>query len=168
MLRAPNPGWGLSYVLSKHESEDYSNLYESIKFTNENPITHIRIVSDMIQPDINRIPNAKYSINIHNKKVVWQERITNELGSKECLVPLLHPIVDADGNIQPCCGMHIATDPPTYDFGKETAICNWKDYWEYSGLQKKYDGTNCKTCQYSQYNKTLKMMMKEPKNRRFV
>ncbi len=164
MLRAPNPGWGLSYVLSKHEPKDYSNLHKAIEFTEENPVTHLRVVSDMMHPDENRIPKFRDIID----KVVFQERTTNVLGDKECLVPLLHPIVDTDGNIQPCCGMHFATDPPQYDFGKETAICNWKDYWEYSAHQKKYDGTKCKICQYDSYNKTLKMLLEVPKNRRFV
>ncbi len=169
ILRAPNSGWGLSHILSLCELTNYSNLKQTIKFSNNPSISHLRVVSDMMHTNENRIPEAKkYTKKLDNSKVIWQERTTNELGSKECLVPLLHPIVDANGDIQPCCGIHFATDPPTYDFGKETAICNWRDYDKYLEEQTKYDGTKCKICQYSQYNKTLKMLLEEPKNRKFV
>ncbi len=170
MSRAPNAGWALSYIVSKHEPKDYSNLKKAVEFSNWGLISHLRVVSDMMYPDENRLPRARKNIRktLDDSKVVWQERITNELGSKECLVPLVHPILDADGNIQPCCGAHFASTPPCYKYEKETAVCNWRDYDKYIEKQTIYDGTKCEICQYSQYNTTLKMLLEKPKNRRFV
>lgn len=168
MLRAPNAGWGLSYVLSEYEPKNYEHLYQTIKFSNENPVSHVRVVSSMIHPDENRIPKARDYIKLDDNKVVWQERITNELGDRECLMPLLHPVIDTEGNVQPCCSIHFATEPPTYDYGEKTDICNWEDYGEYLERQTKYDGTICKICQYGEYNRTLKILLEVPKNKRFI
>ncbi len=186
--RAPDTGWALSYILSEFEPSDYNNLKQAVEFSNHPPtffddkwafftgnhnygsISHLRVVSDMKYPNENRLPIARENIrkSLDDSKVVWQERTTNKRGSKECLVPLVHPIVDANGDMQPCCGAHFATKSPAYKYEKETAICNWKDYHKYVEEQTIYDGTKCDICQYSQYNDVLKMLLDKPKNRKFV
>jgi len=80
----------------------------------------------------------------------------------------LHPIVGVDGNIQPCCGIHFATEPPTYDFGRETSLCYYTNYPEYSKQGAIFDGKDCKICQYGEYNRTLEMLVNKPKHERFV
>lgn len=166
--RAPYVDWGLSYVLSPYEK---GGLVDAIEFVNEHKLTHLRVVSDMMQPDENRIPEYKKNIKLFgmdDSRVIWQERTKNEPGCKDCLVYLLHPIIDTNGDIQPCCGIHFATEPPAYDFGKTTAICHWKDYFRLLEKQKPYDGRNCKICQYMSYNHALNMLKETPKHGRFV
>lgn len=165
--RAPYTDWGLSIVLSNN---NYESLKDMIEFSNKNNITHIRVVSDMMYPNKNRLASAKKYIKeiCDDSKVIWQERLENKLGSKKCKVPLLHPIIDVDGNIQPCCGIHFATESPTYDFGKKTSICNWRDYEKYIKKQEVYNGSKCEICQYDEYNKCLEMLLETPKHRRFI
>jgi len=167
MVRGPSVDWGMSYVLGK-ENAPYTNLNAAIDFTDHNDLTHLRIVSDMMHPDKNRIPKAKKHIGKTSDKIVWQERTSNVHGRKNCLVNLLHPIVDADGNMQPCCGIMIATTPPTHDFGKDTAMCHWTEYREMIEKQKPFDGKDCDICQYDAYNETLEMLLTKPKHEKFI
>ena len=167
MKRGTNVDWGLSYVLGD-EHVPYKNLNDAITYTDTHDITHLRIVSDMMHPDENRIPKAKVYIGKTSDKIVWQERTSNVHGQKKCLVNLLHPIVDTYGNIQPCCGINFATNPPTYDFGESTAICNWKEYREMIEKQIPFNGSNCEICQYDAYNELLKMLLTKPKHEKFV
>jgi len=167
MNRGPAVDWAMSYVLG-NEDEPYANLENAINFTDTHNLTHLRIVSDMMHPDENRIPKAKEYIGETSNKIVWQERTDNVHGKSKCLVNLLHPIVDADGNMQPCCGIMIATTPPTHDFNKQTAMCHWTEYREMIEKQIPFDGKNCDICQYDEYNKTLEMLLTKPKHSKFV
>ena len=167
MIRAPAVDWGLSYVLGK-EDEPYTNLKNAIDFVDTHRITHLRVVSDMMHPDENRIPKAKEFLEQTSDKIVWQERTTNVHGRKNCLVNLLHPIVDADGNMQPCCGMMIATTPPTHDFNETTAMCHWTEYRKMIENQKPFNGKDCDICQYDAYNETLEMLLTKPTHNKFV
>ena len=167
MKRAPDADWGMSYVLG-NEQAPYKNLEKAITFTNKYKLTHLRIVSDMMHPDENRLADAKKHFGRTNDKIIWQERTSNEKGIKKCLVNLLHPIIDADGNIQPCCGIHFATDPPAYDFGEQTAIGHWTKLSHMIKNQTPFDGKDCKICQYGDYNRALEMILNIPKHRRFV
>ena len=167
MKRGQDVDWGMSYVLGD-EDISYTNLKKAINFTNENNLTHLRIVSDMMHPDENRIPNAKEYFGGTSEKIIWQERITNEHGSKKCLVNLLHPIVDVNGDMQPCCGIHFSTNPPLHDFGKDTAMCNWTEYRDMIEKQTSFNGKDCEICQYMDYNRTLKMLLTKPQHSKFV
>jgi len=176
MKRGKDTDWGMSYVLGQ-ENLEYQNIRDAIKYTDESALTHLRIVSDMMNPDVNRIPRAKNNsfsydngvfVGTTSKKIIWQERTNNEPGTKNCLVNLLHPIVDAYGNIQPCCGIHFSTTPPKYDFGKETSICNWKDFRKKVENQEPFDGTVCDICQYMDYNRALEMILNKPEHEKFV
>ena len=167
MTRGPDVDWAMSYVLGD-EVIPYINLKKAIDFTDTNNLTHLRVVSDMMHPDENRIPKAKEYLGKTSDKIIWQERISNVHGKKNCLVNLLHPIVDADGNMQPCCGMMIATTPPTHDFSKDTAMCHWTEYGEMIKKQKPFDGKNCDICQYDAYNEALEMLITKPNHTKFV
>jgi len=167
MERGLDVDWGLSYVLGE-ESAPYQNLKNAIDYTDNHNITHLRIVSDMMHPDENRIPQAKNHFGKTSNKIVWQERTSNVHGRKKCLVNLLHPIIDTDGNIQPCCGMMIATTPPTHDFDKTTAMCHWTEYRKIIENQIPFNGKNCDICQYDAYNETLEMLLAKPKHKKFI
>jgi MoaA/NifB/PqqE/SkfB family radical SAM enzyme len=167
--RAKKVDWGCSYILG--DKKDYVYLIQLINFVNNTKMTHLRVVSDMKEPNNNRIPQTREYLRyreIDDSKVIWQERTTNEIGRKKCMVPLLHPIIDVDGNVQPCCGIHFATNPPTYDFSKQTAICNWRQYPKFIEKQYTYDGSKCMICQYAKYNECLDMLKITPKHKRFI
>jgi len=164
MIRAPDVDWGISYVISKYEPKHYTNLCEAMEFAEKDSITHLRVVSDMMHPNENRLPKFRD----HHDKVIFQERTTNVHGRKKCLVNLLHPIIDVDGNVQPCCGIMIATTPPTHDFNEQTAMCHWTKYRDIIEKQIPFDGKDCDVCQYDAYNESLEMLLTKPKHEKFV
>ena len=167
MKRGNKVDWGMSYVLG-NETEEFANLQNSIYFTENSDLTHLRIVSNMMNPGVDNLERAKSILSKTGDKIIWQSRTKNKKGTKNCYNSLLHPIIDAEGNVQPCCGIHFATTPPTYDFGKETAICHWRDYKDFVKKQIPYDGTKCDICQYDDYNKTLEMLLTKPEHETFV
>jgi len=175
--RAPDAGWGHSLVLGQPKYTDFwfdpqmDYMKGLIGMTNEPNFSHLRIVSDMMHPDENRIPLLKRFIDdsgIDTSKVIWQERTENEKGIKDCKVGLLHPVIDATGYMQPCCGIHFATTPPAFDFNEDTSMCHWTNYAKRVEDQEVFDGENCDICQYMDYNRTLEMLLTKPANSRFV
>lgn len=168
MRRAPEADWGMSYIVNDVDKEYVKKL---VDFANDNPITHIRMVSDMRTPYVNHLPDLREyieSLNTDSSKIVWQERTQNKLGVKECLLSLLHPVIDVDGNVQPCCGAHFSSDPPAFDFNKKTSMCHYTQYPERINKQLPFDGTNCAVCQYDDYNKVLEILKTKPTHSKFV
>jgi len=166
--RGDEVDWGLSYVIGS--TDDSRSMEDMIKFSQDYSITHIRAVSNMREPEYNHLPKVRFLTKqkgLDDSKVVWNERVNNEQGRKDCRVPLLHPVIDVDGYIQPCCGIHFAITPE-HDFGKKTALCHWTEYPKLLEEQKTYDGRECKICQYAEYNKGLDILQEKPVHRRFI
>lgn len=167
--RGSKVDWGFSYVVGKDDNGQ--GLADMINFVNEYKLTHMRVVSNMREPNYNYIPRVKMLIKqkgIDDDRVVWQERENNEQGRHDCKVGLLHPVIDANGYVQPCCGVHFSTEPPTHDFNKQTAYCHWREFPKVIKEQRSYDGDKCKICQYGEYNRGLDLLLEKPVHKNFV
>jgi len=91
-----NVSWAFSYVLTR--SPDVDNLMKHIEVAERVGMTHVRIVSDIL--DYSNIPEID---NIDSELVIRQKRDKPKRGNKDCWISLLKPVIDATGRIFPCC-----------------------------------------------------------------
>jgi len=85
-----------SYVLTKNP--DIDNLQRHVEFAEEIGMTHVRVVSDIL--NAHEVPKIG---DINSDLVIMQPRDTPRRGTKDCWISLLKPIIDASGRIFPCC-----------------------------------------------------------------
>jgi MoaA/NifB/PqqE/SkfB family radical SAM enzyme len=129
-------------------------------------VTHLRFVQElmelpavglrMFQENLSQFPKAFFQ---------WRDNFTK--GIRSCLISLLKPVLNCDGQIYPCCGTQYALGfkrdelgvmPPSMSMGR------WEDFHK----QSPFDGSVCKRCYYQDYNTALKHMMEVMLHEDFV
>ena len=107
LLRAPSVSWGMSYVVTSNPN--YGSLVKAIRFVNDHGMTHLRVVSDILDelnspdmPEIKRV--VRYlAEGIDETRIIYQGRKHPSHGRKDCRIGLLKPNITANGHINPCC-----------------------------------------------------------------
>jgi len=127
-------------------------------------ITHIRFVTNILNPNSMLLEQCKESCSNCSTKAIYQDRSHYTKGTKHCRVSKLKPIVDPSGYVFPCCGVQYATDKqrqtPEY-----MRLCHWTDFdWNTSP----FDGSICRKCYYNEYNQTLAALVKKIDHVNFV
>jgi MoaA/NifB/PqqE/SkfB family radical SAM enzyme len=162
--------WGFSYVITSSLNEE--NLIEIIQTANVMNFTHVRLVSDLLDLDttesMENIKKLLVSKNIDDSLVIYQGRKEFTSGTKKCLISLLKPVINADGNIYPCCGAQYAIDPPMLECNKVMSMGKLSDLKLIYEGQKNFDGSICSKCYYSEYNILLEKMTEKLKHKEFV
>jgi MoaA/NifB/PqqE/SkfB family radical SAM enzyme len=162
--------WGFSYVVTSKLNE--VNLLEIIRTANENNFTHVRLVSDLLDLEsaqiMEYIKELLQSENIDDSLVIYQGRKDFTKGTKKCLISLLKPVINADGNIYPCCGAQYAFDPPTLDCSKVMSMGKLSDLKLIYEEQRNFDGSICSRCYYNEYNILLDKMTGKLKHKEFI
>ena len=147
----PEVDWAFSYILSG----SLDNLTDVVRLANKLDFTHVRVVSDILNPSAELMAEAKRLLAGMDDRVIYQDRAMPTKGTRDCYISLLKPTIAADGKIYPCCGIQYArTDMPkdfTYDMGENLD--------EIIEGQKHYDGSLCERCYYSDYNELMAMVM---------
>ena len=170
--RAPSVAWGMSYVVTAEPR--YDGLVEAIHFANDMKMTHLRVVSDILDedgsPDVSEIKRVVNFLDkdIDDSRVVYQGRKHPTSGRKNCWIGLLKPNITADGFITPCCGVMYARDKPDRCFPKDMMmghVDNIQHIWK---EQKPFDGSQCVRCYYDDYNSLLANMLAEIDHENFV
>lgn len=171
MIKAcPNVDWGISYVVTK--DLDLPMISDVIKFSNKHNLTHVRLVSDLLDLESIRemevIKSYMRKHNVDDSRVVYQGRKAYTRGTKKCLISLLKPVINADGKIYPCCGVQYASEDPSLSCGKEMVMGNAFDLKEIYDHQIYFDGSICDRCYYDEYNVMLNKMTQKISHREFV
>jgi len=125
-------------------------------------MTHIRFVEDIL----NACPASMAEVEAacaFSSKAIFQGRSAFATGQKHCHISKLKPVINADGNIFPCCGVQYATD----DLKKMPKACSM-GHWSTFHTMPIFDGRVCKKCYYSDYNKALELMTTPVKHERFL
>ena len=156
-----NVAWAFSYVLTA--SPDIDNLTKHVRFAEKVNMTHVRVVSDILNYD--NIPEID---DIDSKLIIRQKRNHPTKGNRDCWISLLKPVIDPTGKIFPCCGVQYAEEKDSKDFVDSMCMGTYKmvsDIW--FGLRK-FDGSKCVECYYAEYNNFLTKLMFNLEHRKFV
>ena len=166
----PRVDWAFSYVLSAKPF--IGQMAKAVDFANESGFTHIRIVSDMLSleniPDMKEIRTLLELHGIDVSKVIFQGRKHPTKGQPKCWISLLKPLVDAKGDVYPCCGTQYALDPPDLDYGESMKMGHWTDFPALYANQVPFDGSRCVKCYYSDYNRALELIAAPIEHEEFV
>lgn len=165
----PKVDWGMSYVLT--EKPDFLTLKKVIGFANKNPITHVRLISDLSIADNNKTEaDVKEWIElckINDQLVIYQSQ-NSVRGHENCVVGLLRPIVDTDGTIYPCCNTQFGIGSSEKKWDEEMSLGTIKDIESITSTQKKFNGNKCKKCYSGHYNQLLNLLLSDVKHQEFI
>jgi len=154
-----NVDFAFSYVVTdKYKPE---NLAAFIDYANKKNFSHVRVVSDLI--DLDNVPtmdDIKFglSVLVDDSLVIYQARQEYTRGSKNCYISQLKPLIAADGNVYPCCGVQYAktANDQELNFPKDMRMGYANNIETLKkALYKPFDGSNCDKCYYEPYNEVL-------------
>lgn len=163
--------WALSYVVSS--KPDMNNIAKHVQFANDHNLTHIRLVSDLLDAENANATMFDVASEMAKRKicddlVVYQSRQRHTLGAEKCLISLLKPVIGPDGKIYPCCGVQYAKDDMALDLPDDMSMGIITDIPKIWKEQKPFCGLVCDRCYYDSYNTTLGLMQTPLKHRLFV
>lgn len=140
--------WSLSYVVSSNPQP--KNIALFAEAATKAGFRHMRVVSDLL--DYENVPwLGDYGYDI----ILYQHRKKPKRGTKDCWISLLKPLIDASGDLFPCCGAQYAEKVPSRNFNGIMKMGDVKDAPEIWRDQKKFDGSVCYRCYYTDYNRFL-------------
>jgi len=156
----PQIDWSFSYVLYQVPW----NIEKLVNLGNELEVTHIRVVSDILNPNVHFMQQAKDFLKGIDSRVIYQDRSYPTKGIKKCLISLLKPIIAADGKIYPCCGIQYSTKNAPLDFHHDMG----DNLEEIHTQQKNFNGSLCDVCYYSKYNELLNLLIDKVEHKEWV
>jgi len=165
--RAKNVDWAFSHVAgSKPNIETISRI---ILFTNAHDFTHIRIVSDLFNPEEVSLDVIKDKlIGIDDSLVIYQGRKEYTTGG-DCYIGYLKPVIAPDLQVYACCGVQYASAIPARDMTMDLTLGHAFNLAEIVGNSRiPLNGNKCVKCYYSNYNQILGSMLKEIQHKEFV
>jgi len=162
--------WAFSYVAGKDTDKDVTTI---LKFYNDffNEITHFRVVGDINNTDdrVKKIEEYFIRNNIDCSKLIFQSRTSFTKGAKKCYLAMIKPVIAANGNIYPCCGVQYAIKNSKKDLNDmlkmghiyDTKTVFNKEYFDTYGV--------CSKCYYDVYNKFIDIFFKKnTKHKQFI
>lgn len=138
---------GVSYIIS--DSYNNSDLKRLISKIEKSKIEYIKILQDCFCEKQNDISIQNYS------KVIVARPFYDVIDNEVCKIPLLKPIIAADGYIYPCCDIQYHGDGRKYK--KEYRICHYSEYLEFVESQQGYMAKHCNKCYHSLVNEYINM-----------
>lgn len=170
ILRYPDIDWALSFVVGANV--DRESLRKHIQFAADMPqVTHIRVVSDLIDLD-----NAPGMLQLESdlwrscdtSKAIWQGRQNYTAGTRDCRIGFLKPVIGPDGKIYPCCGVQYAHNQMDMDLPDSMTMCDARQMKAHWDEAVPFDGSKCFRCYYSHYNQALDMLSMRLQHENFV
>jgi len=127
-------------------------------------VTHVRFAQDVVHLPKTIFEEAKKVAAGLTDKAVFQNRDSPTVGTRQCLVGQLRPLITANGDVYPCCGIQYSTRwqgkyPAKYKY------CHWTDYE--LGM-KAFDGSICERCDFMNYNTLLQAMTEPVEHEEFI
>lgn len=170
IVDCPDVDWSFSYVVTKNL--DLNMLSELVHFSNEYGLTHVRLVSDLLDLDniesMDKIKEHLKLEGINDSIVIYQGRKEYTKGTQKCLISLLKPVINADGNIYPCCGVQYALEEPSRDCNTIMSMGKADSLFDIYNNQEFFDGTICDRCYYNEYNILLNQLTEDVKHKEFL
>lgn len=167
----PSIDWAFSHVVTS--MPDYELIARLVDIANDLSFTHVRLVSDIFKAQT--ISGIMLSVQsyldaseVDDKKVNYQDRADYTKGVNPCLISLLKPVVAADGNLYPCCGVQYALPNPMRDYEKSMAMGSMDNLEEMVKQQKFFDGSRCVKCYYNHYNDALDVLLNGVEHQEFI
>ena len=171
--RFPRIDWALSYVVTANP--DIKNIGQHIQFANTLKMTHIRLVSDLLDLDnaaqMNLIKSTVAGMGIVDRRVIYQSRTAYVTGASRCWISLLKPVIGPDLTFYPCCGVQYAEDNMSLDLGNTMAMGRWPEVirrWRTEDMQCPFNGEGCSRCYYGEYNAVMEALVAENRHAEFV
>jgi len=160
-----------SYVVTA--DVNFSNIKQIVEFANNNKFTHIRLVSDILDPQTSKnILNVKDFLrrdcDIDDSLVIYQPRGSYTKGIQRCLISLLKPMIYSDGHIYPCCGVQYALIDDTKRMPERMRMGYYTKLPQIIEKQKCFDGSICNVCYYEKYNVVLDSLLEKMKHLDFI
>lgn len=153
--RLPNVTWSFNYVLDGCPDD----LKRVVEFAVEHGFSLVRIVPNLFDLPAwseNRA-TAEAMLRGMDGPVLYQTWPQATLGAKRCWVSLLKPTVFADGRFVPCCAVEFGGRGRRTDLGWPAG----STLGEMVARQECFDGSQCKTCYYDNYNRLIEGLMME-------
>lgn len=161
--------WAFSYVLT--ENPDFELIKKVVTFSNENEFTHVRVINDLSISDNSHNEHALkiwFTENKVNADLVTYQTQSQNKGSQNCLIGLLRPVIDTDGNIYPCCNTQFAINSSKKNWIKYMSLGTVNDIEKMFSEQKCFDGRKCIKCYSHHYNVLLTMLLSDINHKEFV
>ena len=158
-----------SYVVS--DKPDYGKIKKIVKFADWHGFTHIRFVSDILNPEKSKVKEVREYLRgelLDFKFIIYQDRRDFTRGDRFCYIGYLKPVISPDFKIYTCCGAQYALDNPSRDVDDRFCIGNALDLKKVYEDNKPFNGAICSKCYYSDYNKLLGGMLQDIKHKEFV
>ena len=168
VTNAPDVDWAFSHVVSK--SPNSEEIIRIIEFANKHHFTHVRLVSDLFEPekiDMEEL-HRQISTEVDTKLVIFQGRKEYRRGG-DCYICYLKPLIGPDCKIYACCGVQYALANPSRDLPEELCLGSAFDLKNIiKNSSKPLDGSICVKCYYMNYNGILKSMISNIDHKEFV
>ena len=164
---ANNVDWAFSHVASS--KPNIETIRRIIFFANVHNFTHIRIVSDLFNPEEVSLDTLKENLDgIDDSLVIYQGRKEYTTGG-DCYVCYLKPVIAPDLQVYACCGVQYASVIPARDMSIDFTLGHAFDLAEIISNSKiPFRGKQCAKCYYGNYNEILGSMLKDIKHKEFV
>jgi MoaA/NifB/PqqE/SkfB family radical SAM enzyme len=164
MLRFPKIDWAISFVCSDDTESDMIALDSIIDGIGLKDLTHIRVVSDILAENDNTIEAMSNIVKYSDSKIILQKRAKYTRGDKNCWISRVKPMIDATGDVLPCCGYQYAVEGKERQMPKEMIIghINDPDSWD------TFNGSICDKCYYKGYNQLIEAMVSTYKHATFI
>ncbi len=157
--------WAFSYVLS--DEPNLSTIRNVVEFANLHEFTHVRIVSDILNPQTENIETVRTALAGIDSRVIYQSRDNPEVGH-DCRICYIKPVICPDWSIGPCCGYQYALDPPARDLPPEMKIGDARKLSELYGAHRPPLDFGCQRCYYMSYNRLLGSVVGNIDHQEFV
>ena len=165
----PEIDWSFSHVVST--TPNYLEIMTIVKFANNNNFTHVRLVSDLLEPDevpMHLVESFLKLKQIDTSIVIFQPRKKANPGGP-CYIGYIKPLIGADCKVYACCGVQYAFDPPPRHLPKELCLGSAFDMKKIMKNSKvPLDGSICSKCYYQNYNQVLKAAMSNIEHKNFL
>ena len=163
----PTVDIALSYVLTKDFSRD--KMIMAMRVTNENNLSHIRFVSDILNSDTPMRVDVESILNgLDTSRAIIQQRSKYTQGQRSCNISLAKPVIAADGNIYPCCGVQYAQGGGSRSMTESFSMGTIEDAETIWRTQQPFNGSRCDKCYYGGYNATIGNMIDYVRHEQFI
>jgi len=152
----PDVDVGFSYVVRNPDIEYLDSIIELSEKSDN--VTHIRFTHDIMDNSEWGYMGYFEDRYKENTKCLFQPRSEYNRGMHTCYISKLKPLVDAKGDVYPCCGVQYAQeDNDARDLSPEFKMCNWIDFHN----SDFFNGSSCSRCYYNHYNELLNIINKK-------
>jgi organic radical activating enzyme len=157
--------WAFSHVVG--ENPNWAVIEQLVDFANENDLTHVRLVGDLLAPETVDFSSLQKLLHGKDQRVIYQPR-THWVTEDSCFIAYIKPVINPDFKMYMCCGVQYALDPPSLNMPDELCMGSALNLDAVYSNGRPPFPVNCKRCYYNSYNVVLRTMRQQPHHIDFV